>query len=143
MRQALPGLPGCSAAAAAWTDCVGETIARAAWPSRLSRDGTLHVATVSSTWAFELGRLAGQITDRLRAAIGADAVTTLRFAPGPVPGPGHDVEESALAAPEITLRSRLEGTRLAAGVGDPELRDLIARAAAASLERARSDRGFC
>ena len=37
-----------SAVIAVWRDCVGEVIARAAWPGRISRDGTLHVATASS-----------------------------------------------------------------------------------------------
>ena len=138
-----PGAAELSAAAAAWTDCVGEAIARAAWPSRLSRDGTLHVATVSSTWAFELGRLAGEITERLHGVLGPGSFSALRFAPGPVPEPGSEGEEAAPVAPEVTSRSRLEGERLAAGIEDEELRDLVARAAAASLERARSDRGFC
>jgi hypothetical protein len=138
-----PGAAELSAVTTVWTDCVGETIARAAWPSRLSRDGTLHVATVSSTWAFELGRLAGEITERLQAALAADSFSALRFAPGPVPEPGRDAEEEAPAVPAITSRSRLEGERLASGIQDAELRDLVARAAAASLERARSDRGFC
>ena len=38
----------------AWPDAVGEEIARNAWPARIARDGTLHVATSSSAWAFEL-----------------------------------------------------------------------------------------
>ena len=50
-----------AAIARAWPDAVGETVARNAWPSRLSRDATLLVHTSSSTWAFELGRLAETI----------------------------------------------------------------------------------
>jgi len=37
---------------AAWPGAVGETVAANAWPARLARDGTLHVAAASSTWAF-------------------------------------------------------------------------------------------
>jgi len=40
---------------AAWPAAVGEGIARNAWPARIGRDGTLHVAVASSAWAFELG----------------------------------------------------------------------------------------
>ena len=46
-----------------WPQAVGETVARNAWPARISRDGTLLVHTASSTWAFELGRLAGRLDD--------------------------------------------------------------------------------
>ena len=42
---------------AVWPQAVGEAVAREAWPLRVARDGTLHVATTSSTWAFELDRL--------------------------------------------------------------------------------------
>ena len=54
----------------AWPDAVGETVARNAWPARLARDGTLHVHTVSSTWAFELGTLAATMLERLSAVLG-------------------------------------------------------------------------
>ena len=49
-----------------WPRAVGETVARNAWPARIARDGTLLVHTTSSTWAFELGRLAGTILDAAR-----------------------------------------------------------------------------
>ena len=34
-----------------------DAIARNAWPLRIGRDGTLHVAAASATWAFELDRM--------------------------------------------------------------------------------------
>ncbi len=126
-----------------WRECVGDVIARAAWPGRLARDGTLHVATASSTWAFELEQLSTQIMERLRAVLGGDAPASLRFAPGIVPEPAADPAEAAPEAPEITPTMRVEGERVAAGIGDSDLRALVARAAAASLARAGSDRGFC
>ena len=49
----------------AWPALVGEQIARNAWPARIARDGTLHVATSSSAWAFELGQLAPELLERL------------------------------------------------------------------------------
>ena len=50
---------------AAWPSAVGDAVARQAWPQRIGRDGTLHVATSSATWAFELDRLAPEIDERL------------------------------------------------------------------------------
>ena len=138
-----PGVTELSATGAVWRECVGATIARAAWPARLSRDGTLHVATASSTWAFELTRLGGEITERLHAALGDAAPRTLRFAPGPIPEPAAEDPQLTPPAPEITAPSRFEGEKIASGIEDVELRRLVARAVAASLERARSDRAFC
>ena len=54
----------------AWPEAVGPAIARSAWPQRLARDGTLHVTTVSSTWAFELGRMEAEIRAKLAASLG-------------------------------------------------------------------------
>src|ERR1043166_5380940 len=65
-----------------WPQLVGDAVAANAWPARLSRDGTLHVNTSSSAWAFELGQLESEIRGRL----GEHAPRKLRFAPGPLPG---------------------------------------------------------
>jgi hypothetical protein len=143
---AAAGAPGggdLSAVTAVWAKCVGSAIAKAAWPLRLSRDGTLHVATISSTWAFELERLGGQITDRLRAALGNAAPEAVRFAPGPVPERSAPTPATPAEPRQVSAESRAEGERIAAGITDPELRDAVARAAAASLESRRSDRRFC
>jgi predicted nucleic acid-binding Zn ribbon protein len=48
----------------AWPDAVGAGIARNAWPARLARDGTLHVHTKDSIWAFELKSRAEEIPAR-------------------------------------------------------------------------------
>ena len=92
VRRALrgAGVPDAGALAAvtrAWPDAVGAAIARAAWPQRIARDGTLHVTTVSSTWAFELGRMEEDVRGKLRALVGDATPPSLRFAPGPVPSP--------------------------------------------------------
>lgn len=127
----------------AWPDAVGETVARNAWPARLSRDGTLHVNASSSTWAFELGRLAEAILEQLRAKLGAAAPPALKFAPGPIPeAPPPAVGERSASTLEIGPDERLEGAAVAAAIEDDELRELVARAAAASLARARSGRRF-
>jgi Dna[CI] antecedent, DciA len=132
---------GMSRVVSAWPVAVGETVARNAWPARFGRDGTLHVATSSSAWAFELTQLAPTVAERLRAALGADAPAALRFAPGRLPEPsGPSPDEATIGVSPPTAEERELGDALASGIGDSELRRLVARAAAASLSRAASDR---
>ena len=56
---------GMSPVVDAWPAAVGEEIARNAWPARLARDGTLHVHTKDSIWAFELANRVEEIRGRL------------------------------------------------------------------------------
>ena len=121
----------------AWPAAVGESIARNAWPARMSRDGTLHVAASSSAWAFELGLLEADIRGRLEAILGSDAPTRLRFAPGPLPEPARQSpDESVLRPPQPTPEEEREAERLAAPIEDENLRKVVAKAAASSLARA-------
>jgi hypothetical protein len=118
----------------AWPTCVGEGIAGNAWPARLARDGSLHVTTSSSAWAFELTQLAGSIQERLEDQLGDSAPTSLRFAPGPLPERGAPTGESSRrTVPKLTEADRAEGERIAQGIENPDLRDAVARAAQASL----------
>jgi hypothetical protein len=120
----------------AWPAAVGETIARSAWPARVARDGTLHVNTADSVWAFELTNRAAEIARRL----GVDRV---RFAPGRLPEPPAPGPPSVERRPREPSPELLEtGARLAAGIEDENLRKIVARAAAASLARASDDRLF-
>jgi hypothetical protein len=126
-----------------WPHAVGEAVSRQAWPLRMGRDGTLHVATASSTWAFELDRLSPEIQERLAALAGDSAPAKLRFRVGPVPEPAAPREASnelPSELPETTPETISEAAELAAGIEDPELRQIVARAARASLSRARSGR---
>jgi predicted nucleic acid-binding Zn ribbon protein len=127
-----------------WPETVGETIAKNAWPARLARDGTLHVATTSSAWAFELAHLQADLLARLRPALGDDTPRGLRFAVGRVPEPGLDREaaDARRPPPEPGPEHRAQAAQLAASVEDDDLRELVAKAAAASLARAVSDRRF-
>jgi hypothetical protein len=130
---------------AAWPRAVGEAVARQAWPLRLGRDGTLHVAAASATWAFELDRLSPEIVERLSAILGRAAPATLRFRVGPVPEPGRGAElepEAPEERPPTTPETAAEAASFASVIEDTELRELVARAARASLSRARSGRGF-
>jgi hypothetical protein len=119
-----------------WPAAVGETIARHAWPARVARDGTLHVNTTDSVWAFELTSRAAEIAERV-------GVERIRFAAGrlpEVPEPGQKGPELRPPQPSESLRQ--EGARLAAGIEDENLRKIVARAAAASLAKGISDRPF-
>jgi hypothetical protein len=122
----------------AWPDAVGPAIAAAAWPQRLSRDGTLHVNTTSSTWAFELGRMGEEVLGKLRASIGDATPPAVRFAPGPVPSAGP-VEEAPRPAPPTSEDER-RAVSVSASVEDPDLREAVRKAVAASLAAERHDR---
>ncbi len=120
----------------AWPEAVGDTIARNAWPARVARDGTLHVNTADSVWAFELTSRATAIAERL-------GIARVRFAAGPLPEPAAEPVERARKRPiRPSERDRAEGSRLAAGIEDEKLRKIVARAAAASLAGGVSDRSF-
>lgn len=126
-----------------WPQAVGDAIARAAWPKRIARDGTLHVAAVSATWAFELTLLADEIGAKLAAEVGEAAPTAISFAPGPVPAPAAPPAAGEVStAPEIDAETRLLAEELTAAMTDGELRTTIARAAAASLAKGAADRHF-
>jgi hypothetical protein len=128
-----------------WPEAVGETVARNAWPLREGRDGTLHVATSSATWAFELDRLAPEIATRLGDLLGAAAPSRFRFRPGPIPEP-KAAPERAESAPKDPARVLPEVVAAAASaaseIEDPELRELVVRAARASLAGGGSGRSF-
>jgi hypothetical protein len=135
----LGAVPGMAELVAAWPAVVGEQIARNAWPARLARDGTLHVATADSAWAYELTQLA----PRLLAQLGLLAPKSLKFAPGPIPEPAREeTGGEAAARPNPGPRERRRAEQLAAAISDDEVRELVARAAAASLARAAVDRSF-
>jgi hypothetical protein len=127
----------------AWPPAVGEAIARNAWPARISRDGTLHVATSSAAWAFELTHLEESVRQRLRGVLGGSAPKRLRFAPGNLPerGPeaGADVQAHRFEPAETDLA---EASEIASAISDEGLREVVAQAAAASLARGRSGRSL-
>ena len=124
----------------AWPLAVGPEIARNAWPARLARDGTLHVHTQDSIWAFELTTRAEEIRMRL----GEVSPRRLSFAPGPLPeplvAPSDQVRERP---PEPTAEHVAKAESLTRLIRDEELRKVVAKAAAASLSRDDNDRSFC
>jgi predicted nucleic acid-binding Zn ribbon protein len=133
---------GMSELVAAWPAAVGEAIARNAWPARIGRDGTLHVATGSAAWAFELAQLEKKLVERLRKQVGNLAPRRLRFAVGPLPEPAVESEEAPKARIQPSEGDRETGRRLAADIDDEELRKVVAKAVAHSLARGGSGRGL-
>ena len=124
-----------------WPGAVGDSISRNAWPARIARDGTLHVSTSSSAWAFELGLLEADLRERLSERLGDRAPTQLRFTPGPLPEPaGQDPGDDQRQAPNVTDQHVQAGEEVAAAITDENLRKLVAKAAAASLAKAPDDR---
>jgi hypothetical protein len=124
----------------AWPGAVGPEIARNAWPARIARDGTLHVHTQDSIWAFELTTRAEEIRTRL----GKVAPRRLSFAPGPLPEPPVALpEETRRRPPEPTPEHVAKAESLVRVIRDEELRKVVAKAAAVSLSRDDNDRSFC
>jgi hypothetical protein len=138
-RFGAPG--GLPAVLDTWPDAVGPEITRNAWPARITRDNTLHVATSSSAWAFELSQLAPDVLERLRERLGPEAPDALRFAPGRLPEADPAADEET--APQLLTPSPAdiaEASSFAAAIGDEELRKRVQRAAALSLVKSRSGR---
>ena len=119
---------------AAWPTAVGPAIAANAWPARVARDGTLHVATRSSAWAYELTQLTSSVLAQLRERLGETCPTALRFAVGHLPEPGTEGEtEEKTVAPKPTAEQIAEAAKLTSEIEEESLRETVARAAAASL----------
>ena len=114
-----------------WPAAVGAAIARNAWPARIARDGTLHVATADSVWAFELGHRAAEIAERL-------GVAKLRFAPGPLPS--SEAAATVDAAPSPGPEGWGQAAEIAAAVADENLRQSVQKAVSLSLARQRPGR---
>jgi hypothetical protein len=126
---------------AVWPSVVGAEVARNSWPARVARDGTLHVHTSSSVWAFELGQLAPRILERLRGELRDEAPTGLRFAQGHLPeAPPASPEPAPRSAPEPTAKAAEQAAALASEIADEELRKRVERAASLGLSTRGDDR---
>jgi hypothetical protein len=113
-----------------WPEVVGDAIARNAWPARIARDGTVHINTADSVWAFELGQKAAEIAGKL-------GVEKLRFAAGPLPE--ADEEASVTAPVETTPEDEERARAIASSISDQNLRESVQKAVSLSLARGRSD----
>jgi hypothetical protein len=112
-----------------WPVVVGADIARNAWPARIARDGTVHVNTADSVWAFELGQRAGEIAAKLGA-------TAVRFAPGPLPEADEEAADRSISTtPEDEERARA----IASSITDEKLRESVQKAVSFGLARGRDN----
>jgi hypothetical protein len=112
-----------------WPEAVGAAIARNAWPARIAKDGTVHVNTADSVWAYELGQRSAEIAAAL-------AATRVRFAPGPLP---HASDEPAPQALEVTPEDAERARAIASSIEDENLRESVQKAVSFSLARGRGD----
>jgi hypothetical protein len=112
-----------------WPEAVGPDIARNAWPARIARDGTVHVNTADSVWAFELGQRATEIAAKLQAS-------AVRFAPGPLPEADEPPSERPVSTtPEDEERARA----IASTITDEKLRESVQKAVSFGLARGRDN----
>jgi hypothetical protein len=116
-----------------WSEVVGDGIARNAWPARIARDGTLHVATADSIWAFELGHRAPEIAQRL-------GVAKVRFAPGPLPSEATVIETAEPVRP--TAEHEKQAAEIASSISDERLRESVQKAMGLSLARTAKEPPF-
>ncbi len=115
-----------------WELAVGERLARKARPERLD-EGTLTVRVPSSTWAQELSLFSDVVLERLRAR--GHRVDRLRFRVASATGEAELPVTTVRRAPlPRDLSSALER------LDDPELRAVIAEAAALDLARGGPER---
>ncbi|HSS58399.1 MAG TPA: DUF721 domain-containing protein [Solirubrobacteraceae bacterium] len=68
-----------------WPEAVGDVVAAQAEPTA-ERDGVLTVTCASSVWAQELDLMGPELTERINAALGTDAVRSLRCSAAPARG---------------------------------------------------------
>jgi hypothetical protein len=141
-RVGVPDAGVLAAVTRAWPAAVGPAIARSAWPLRIGRDGTLHVAVESAVWAHELALLEPELRKQLTAGLGSEAAcpSAFRFAVGPIPAAGDDPRTAPVAAAVPGAEETSVAASVASVIEDPELREIVRRAAAASLAAHRSDR---
>jgi Dna[CI] antecedent, DciA len=127
------------AAALAWPDVVGRAAAAHSVPVRRSRAGVLTVACSSASWAHELSARRTELAARLAERCPEAGASTLRFTvadhvvPVAPPEPGPSAPSPVVPSPA----ERDAAAAAAADLREPALRDLVARAAAASAARRR------
>jgi hypothetical protein len=118
----------------AWPEAVGREIARNAWPARVQRDGTLVVHARDAIWAFELTQRAPEISARLPSA------PPVKVVPGPLPELAAEPPGPVPARPQASVAQARQAADWASAIEDDRLRELVARAARASLAGTPTDR---
>ena len=73
---------GQAAVVAAWSDLVGERIARAAMPESVAADGTLFVRVKSSAWRQELSLMTPEVLSLINAGRSSGRIKRIRWLVG-------------------------------------------------------------
>ena len=124
--------PALAAARGAWPAVVGPAAAAHSAPVRRSRGGALTIGCSDASWAQELDARSDLLLVRLREALPAGPVPPrLRFAVVEQIHPATRASRPARSRP--TAAQRALADELVGEVADPELRRLLAAAAAAAI----------
>jgi hypothetical protein len=134
-RSGGPPAGSAGAVADAWRQVVGPAVADHTAPLRKSRAGVLTVACSSAAWAQELTMRRDELVGLLAAAAPDAGVTGLRFSVADHVPAGEPPPPPPPPPPAPGARERAMGDDVAAGIADPAVRDLVARAAAAAAAR--------
>jgi hypothetical protein len=152
LTAAIPGLVGRlleEAIRRDWATTVGSGAARRSRPGEI-RAGVLHVSVDNSPWLSEMRLRSEELLDAVRKRHG-DAVTSLRFALGPVPAPASRSAAPAtspLRAARLNAEEERSVETIVASVADPALatavrrlveKDFIARRRGAPSSARRED----
>lgn len=122
---------------AAWTTVAGPQTAANSIVVRRSRAGVVSVACASALWAQELHANRDVLTDRLARAVPAVEITGIRFVVGDHVMP-VDPSPRARPVPVPTPQERAAAKAMMQEVSDPDIRDLLERAAAGQQAVARA-----
>ena len=136
-RAGGPSGGGAGALADAWRAVVGPAVADHTAPLRRSRAGVLTVACSSAAWAQELTMRRDELVRLLADAAPDAGVTGLRFAVADHVPVGEPPPPPPPPPPDPGPRERALGDDAAAGIADPAVRALVARATAAAAARRR------
>jgi hypothetical protein len=134
-RSGGPPAGGAAGVAEAWRGVVGPAVADHTAPLRRSRAGVLTVACSSAAWAQELTMRREELVRMLAEAAPDAGVTGLRFSVADHVPAGEPPPPPPPPPPVPGARERALGDDAAAGIADPAVRDLVARAAAAAEAR--------
>ncbi len=132
-----PGDSVLASVRAAWPEATGPGTVNHAYPIRRSRAGVVTVACSDAVWAHEMDARAEQLEARLADILeDPSAVSGLRFVVADHALPAAEPEaapRAPLPPPDPAALARAaDATR---DVEDPEVRELLTRAAARALER--------
>ena len=124
-----------------WAAIVGADLARKTSPLRL-QGGTLWIAAVDSSWAYQLQFLSGELLQSVRVFLDASDIADLRFRAAPLPScesPRRETPPACVPLDSLPVSPALE--LAASAIADPALRAAFVRAVAKQTARAARPSG--